>query len=90
MVRSMATLIEAMDQARKIKKDIEVHDGTSSRGGDKIKWDGLSESSKNKKDHQDKKDDRSSFCMRCHSSHKGSVTASSLSCRCCGKLVHKQ
>lgn len=69
MVRLKATLIEAMDEAHKIEKDIVVDNGTVRRGDKRRKGDGSFESLK-KKGYQEEKGNTSSYYMRCHSSHK--------------------
>lgn len=43
MVRSKATLIEAMGEAHNIEKDIAVCDSSIGKGGDERKWDGFSD-----------------------------------------------
>ena len=43
VVHSKVTLIEDMDEARKIEKDIAVCDSSIGKGGDERKWDGFSD-----------------------------------------------
>lgn len=72
MVRSYTNLIEVMDITQNIEKDIVICNGTAGWRGEKRQQEGLFESSKKKKCHQEKKSCSSSIYMRCHSSHKGS------------------
>lgn len=87
-VRQHITLADAMDEAIHIEVDMETPGHYVAKNGEKRKCEGSSESSRTKKGHQDKKANRSSFCIRCHSSHKGSCSDSTISCRR-GKLGHK-
>lgn len=55
MVRSYTNLIEVMDTTRNIEKDIVICNGTAGWRGEKRQQEGLFESSKKKKCHQEKK-----------------------------------
>lgn len=76
MVRSKATMIEAMDGACRIKKDVEVCEGTIGKGGEKSKSYGPSEFLKKNHSQHKEKGDKAVFrsvvtCRRCcKSGHK--------------------
>ncbi|CAI9261118.1 unnamed protein product [Lactuca saligna] len=88
VVRLKTTLVEAMDEARKMENDIAILDRTTTRSEEKRKWEGSSESSK-KKDHLDKKGDKPKYYKKCHSSHRGPCNSSTVSCRRCCKMGHR-
>ncbi|XP_052620961.1 uncharacterized protein LOC111893627 [Lactuca sativa] len=87
IVRLRTTLGEAMDEARKIENDIAIRDRTTTRFGDKRKWEGQSGSSKKQK--FQKKGEKSTFCKKCHSSHGGPCSNSTTRCKRCGKIGHR-
>ncbi|XP_023746169.1 uncharacterized protein LOC111894316 [Lactuca sativa] len=88
VMRLKTTLVEAMDEARKIENDIAIRDRTTTRSVEKCMWEASSESSK-KKGHLDKKGDKPEYCKKCHSSHRGPCNGSTMSCRRCGKMGHR-
>ncbi|XP_023767921.1 uncharacterized protein LOC111916486 [Lactuca sativa] len=85
-VRLKTTLVEAMDEARKIENDIAIRDRTTARSTEKHKWEGQSGSFEKQK--LQKKGEKSTFCKKCHSSHGGPCSSSTKSCKRCGKVRH--
>ncbi|CAI9267853.1 unnamed protein product [Lactuca saligna] len=81
VVRLKTTLVEAMDEARKIENDIAIRDRTTT------KWEDQSGSSEKQK--FQKKGEKSTFCKKCHSSHGGPCSSSTKSCKRCGKVGHR-
>ncbi|CAI9282707.1 unnamed protein product [Lactuca saligna] len=63
------TLVETMDETRKIENDIAIRDCTIARSGKKCKWEGQLGSSEKQK--IQKNGEKTTFCKKCHSTHGG-------------------
>ncbi|XP_023762365.1 uncharacterized protein LOC111910778 [Lactuca sativa] len=75
-----------MYEARKIENDITIQDRTTTRFGEKRKWEGQSGSSK--KQNFQKKGKKSTYCKKYQSSHGVPCSSSTMRCKCCGKTGH--
>lgn len=89
-VRQHNTLVASMDEALRVEDDLSMSNRSILKHREKRKWEGSFDSSKKKKNLAAKKNDKSSSCGKCHSSDKGPYSSSTISCRRCGKLGHRE